>query len=397
MFGLRSCETGFASSHMLSLFPHRTRHAQRRSQPHVINDWAALRSLALPPSRPEQAGLVATAAAVSFAAWRCQPRRARGLRREAPSLPLRASAWQRSLTAALLGDERPRLGSQWETASSQLATQATWAGSLHALRNSWRWLPRERPDAADAAAGAAEMPRVIHKVFIVDGMGTPALTESMQDAVDSFRRLNPDFRLILYSGSDCAAYIREHFGPDVLGAFHALRPYAYKCDLFRYLVLLREGGYYSDMRQVCLRPLEEVLPAGTQWFSALDGPCTGPYMSNSFLASVPGHPWLEAAVGLVLDNVKRRHYGVCSLDPTGPGAFYRACDFSLRRPTWLIGEHRIEDGDGYIVGPGEERFILTKYRRESDGRAFGAGEWGAHEGGGQNYNDLWDSGTVYLD
>jgi len=246
------------------------------------------------------------------------------------------------------------------------------------------------------------IPNVIHKVLIVDGMELPPLTPAMTEAINTFRELNPGFQLKLFSGTDCIAYISKHFTTDILAAFHALQPYAYKCDLFRYLLLLREGGYYSDMRQVCLQSLECVFPPNTEWFSPLERFATVAgesdiYMNNAFIAAVPGHPWLAAAIQEVLKSIRTRHYGKSSLDPTGPGALGRACCSSLlQRPhTWLVGQHRQNGGCGYIESHGGKRFILTKYWKEN-GERFRPGEWGEEDGGGQSYNELWEQKQVYV-
>lgn len=247
------------------------------------------------------------------------------------------------------------------------------------------------PISRQRASWTRPIPKVIHKVILVDGMGMPTLSESMGNAVRSFEQLNSHYQLRIYSGTDCSAYIRQHFDNEVLHAFEALRPYAYKCDLFRYLVLLREGGFYSDMRQVCLQPLDQVFPPDMTWFSAIDDP---PYMHNAFLASVPGHPWLKRAVKVVLQNIRGHHYGDCPLDPSGPGALGRACDLEELGPTCLIGEHHIEGGDGYILNHLGDKFIMTKYRKHN-GEKYLPGEWGIEDGGGQNYNDLWLARRVY--
>lgn len=234
----------------------------------------------------------------------------------------------------------------------------------------------------------AGVPKIIHKVLIVDGMGMPSLAPPLKAALQSFQGLNPGHTLRVYSGADCVEYLERHFGPRELSAFHALKPYTYKCDLFRFLVLLREGGYYSDMRQVCLNPFDKLFPNSMEWFSALDEL----YMHTAFIASVAGHPWLEKVVGRVLDNVEHRFYGESSVDPTGPGAFGLACDLTEKTERWLLGDSR----SGCIVSHLGEPVARLKYRKAS-GEEYGAGEWGKADGGGNNYNDFWHARDVYAE
>jgi len=244
----------------------------------------------------------------------------------------------------------------------------------------------EAPRQCLPGVARQRVPRIIHKVIIVDDMKLPQLLPAMEQAVGSFRDMNPHYELRLYSGGDCTKYIKRHYDEDVLNAFRVLRPYSYKCDLFRYLVLLQEGGFYSDMRQVCLRPLDEAFSSDFEWFSALDRL----YMHTAFLASVPGHPWLQRAVDAVLRNVALRRYGDSPLDPTGPGVLGSACVLAEKRPRWLLGELR----DGFVTSHRGERVVLGKYRRPC-GRAYAAAEWGAEDGGGNSYNRLWHAREVY--
>ena len=92
------------------------------------------------------------------------------------------------------------------------------------------------------------IPDVIHKVIIVDEGKLPALPHEMKMAIETFYRMNPGYKVNLFSGNDCVKYIKTHFDDRILKAYEKLKPYSYKCDLMRHLILYNEGGWYTDAR-----------------------------------------------------------------------------------------------------------------------------------------------------
>jgi len=102
------------------------------------------------------------------------------------------------------------------------------------------------------------IPKVIHKVIIVDDGKIPTFPDGMKKSLETFYRINPGYKVKLYSGDDCIDYIKRYYDEEILEAFNTIKPYSYKCDLMRHLILYNEGGWYSDIRQVCLESLERL-------------------------------------------------------------------------------------------------------------------------------------------
>lgn len=100
------------------------------------------------------------------------------------------------------------------------------------------------------------IPELIHKVLITDDGELPKLPEGMKRAFETWYRMNPGYRIKIYSGNDCIDYIKKHFDEKVLNVYNTLKPYAFKSDLIRQLILYKEGGWYTDTRMICLHPLE---------------------------------------------------------------------------------------------------------------------------------------------
>ena len=214
----------------------------------------------------------------------------------------------------------------------------------------------------------------------------PDMPEGMKKALETWYRVNPGYKVKLYSGKDCEAYIREHFDEEILEAYRSLKPYSYKCDLMRHLIMYHEGGWYSDIRQVCLEPLDALNNSNHEYYTSVDCPPNQLCMYTAFIGSVKGHPISKKMIDLVLWNVRQRHYGIDCLYPTGPGAYMNAAIDYVRANfgKCMIGQHT---SDEHVVF-GDTRILKCKYNN-----AKGADNTDIV--GGNDYGQMWRNRDVY--
>ena len=234
------------------------------------------------------------------------------------------------------------------------------------------------------------IPKIIHKVILVDGFEFPKLPVGMTKAVDTWRDTNPEYNLKIYSGKDCQRYILDHFDQKTLDYFNKLKPYAFKCDLFRLLVLYNEGGWYSDMRQVCMTPLNNLNQSGHEFYTSADCPPNQNCMYNAFIGSIPKHPIMKKTIEIVKWNIDHEHYGLDCLYPTGPGAYMYGCiDYVRKNPEkCMIGLH-ITDKDGSEYVAIAKRVILKcKYNNAN-------GADNSDLKGGNDYGKMWREWDIY--
>ena len=231
------------------------------------------------------------------------------------------------------------------------------------------------------------IPPLIHKIMIVDG-GKPAeFTKGIEDAIQTFRDKNPFHTLKIYSGNDCETFIKKHYEEEILECYHAIKPYAYKSDFFRYLLLYRLGGWYSDIRQVALASFDDL---DKEFYCAADAPPNQLCMYNAIIGCVPNHPIMKKVIDMCVFNIKQKHYGLDCLYITGPGVLMSACiDFIRKEPTkYGIGKHIIDrDGAGYVCFE-KKLFIKNKYNN-----AKGADN--SDVSGTNNYGKMWVNWQVY--
>jgi mannosyltransferase OCH1-like enzyme len=234
------------------------------------------------------------------------------------------------------------------------------------------------------------IPKVIHKVCLVDSFKLPELPAGIQQSIQTFRDLNPEYTLKIYSGDDCVQYIKDHFDEKTLKAFHKVKPYSYKCDLFRFLVLYNEGGWYSDLRQICLCPIDKLTSSNHEFYVAIDAPPNQLCMYTAFIGSIKGHPILKKTIEYVIWNIEHEHYGLDCLYPTGPGAFMTgAIDYIRRHPEkCCVGAHVIGNDTKEFVIFGKNIAVQCKYNnaRGSDNSDLK---------GSNSYGSMWVNNEVY--
>ena len=235
------------------------------------------------------------------------------------------------------------------------------------------------------------IPKCIHKVCIVDDFDLPELPVGIRDSIKTWEKFNPDYELKIYSGNDCRNYIKLHYDNETLKYFDTLKPYSYKSDLFRFLVLFNEGGWYSDLRQVCKSSLDDLNNTGHEFYTSIDAPPNQMCMYTAFIGSVKGHPILKKTIDIIKWNIDHDHYGLDCLYPTGPGAYmYGAIDYVRKYPQkCMIGKHIIDrDGSGYVA-IGKTLVLKCKYNN-----APGANNDDLQ--GGNDYGKMWRNRDIYL-
>jgi hypothetical protein len=126
------------------------------------------------------------------------------------------------------------------------------------------------------------VPRTIHQIWI----GPDPLPKEQRPWIASWKRHHPGWEHRLWTEEDIPA---EPIRPEVL---ERLRSPVERADILRLEILYRHGGVYVDTDVECLRPVDEVL--GDEDFVAV---CLKPgRVTNTFIASAPGHPLLEQAL-----------------------------------------------------------------------------------------------------
>jgi hypothetical protein len=159
----------------------------------------------------------------------------------------------------------------------------------------------------------AQVPRIVWKT------GPTPAAELSADVLEELQRIHSQNYAVVYlDNRDAEAFLTHAFHPDVLAAFRALVPGAFKADLLRYCLMYRYGGVYSDLHQVIDVPMDTLLKQGNPLFVR---DVNEPDVQISLMASSPRRECFGRAIARIVLNVQHRRYGDNFLDMTGPCMF----------------------------------------------------------------------------
>jgi hypothetical protein len=164
--------------------------------------------------------------------------------------------------------------------------------------------------------------------------------------------MNPEYNYAFYDDNDCRNYISQHYPPEYLKAYDMVIPGAYKADVFRYLVLYREGGIYMDCKSSTMVPLRDFIPRNATFAVFRDRPEGA--LLNSFMACTPRHPIVKIVIDMTISNILNHQYNENSLDITGPQTLGRAFNKFIGRP------EKTDINPG-VYGPDRDLYILGSF------------------------------------
>ena len=159
----------------------------------------------------------------------------------------------------------------------------------------------------------------------------------------AWKSLNKGYKVKVYDDDDIDAYVRKYFG-DFMEFWDILKP-VQRADVFRYVVMWKEGGVYADIDVEPIRPVREWMGNGTagtlHWRSAnviigwemlTDREDWEEFFASQLqlcqwtFASSPGHEmWKYVLDWMLRYFVEGRHLKYPSvIRSTGPGMFSNA-------------------------------------------------------------------------
>lgn len=196
---------------------------------------------------------------------------------------------------------------------------------------------RTDDEASSVVPKASLIPHKLHQYW--EG----PLPEDLGVALQRMQDLNPEEAYHLYDRAEARAYLQTHAAPEVVKAFDLARSAAERADLFRLVLLGREGGIYVDADDLCRGKLRDLLPDKSQMvlFQEYHGA-----LANNFLATVPNNPMLKRALeSAVAETVSGAATSIWLR--TGPGLITRAVAQALAENGGVLpnGWHILRQSD----------------------------------------------------
>jgi hypothetical protein len=165
----------------------------------------------------------------------------------------------------------------------------------------------------------AAIPKIIHQTYPDAHQKLPLVLE---ENVQTITSLNPGWEHRLYDDADIAEFISSTYGGRVLDYYNRLNQKygAARADLFRYLLMYKQGGVYLDIKASIEKPLDSVVLIDdvyllSRWRNAKGEQFEGWGIHNRLkrigrqefqqwhIIAAPGHPFLRAVIERVLTNI----------------------------------------------------------------------------------------------
>lgn len=169
------------------------------------------------------------------------------------------------------------------------------------------------------------IPKRIHQIYITPQDTNKSLPQALQENIAYTRSLNPNWEHKVWRNKEIETFILQHYGEKMLQCYHLIDPSygAIKADLFRYLLMYKEGGVYIDLKCLFSRPLDELIREDDRYilshwdngkgeshegwgqlFPELAHIERGEYIMG-FIVSVEGHPFVRETLLSYVKNISR--------------------------------------------------------------------------------------------
>ena len=136
----------------------------------------------------------------------------------------------------------------------------------------------------------SKIPRIIHQMWI--GPLPPPL-----EMMETWQVLHPDWEYRLWNETS----IRETYPDGFINQHHidAHQSWAGKCDIMRYEILFRYGGFFVDADSVCLHPLEDHFLQHEAFACFENEEKMGDLVANGYLGVVKGSPLMKECISAI--------------------------------------------------------------------------------------------------
>lgn len=163
----------------------------------------------------------------------------------------------------------------------------------------------------------------INQIFISPKGNESSIPEKLQSKIESLKDNNPGWGYKIYQNKDIEDFIKTHYNEEIWTYYDRIddQYLAAKADLFRFLLIYKEGGVYFDLKIQSAIPLDKCLYPNDsfiliRWDNISSNKFEnfgmghlelkhiprGEFVTGIIIAS-PGHPFLRSVILRVLENI----------------------------------------------------------------------------------------------
>ena len=98
------------------------------------------------------------------------------------------------------------------------------------------------------------IPKTIYQTWY-----TKKIPEPIQESINKMKNENPDYKYELHLDEQARSFVEENYSKQILEIYDSLLVGAAKADLWRYMMLYKNGGIYLDIDSIWKKPFSELL------------------------------------------------------------------------------------------------------------------------------------------
>jgi inositol phosphorylceramide mannosyltransferase catalytic subunit len=144
------------------------------------------------------------------------------------------------------------------------------------------------------------IPKIIWQTYETDFNNLP---QGAKDFIKTWIKNNPSWEYRYMSGKEREEFILKEYGQEWYDLYKSYKVDVVRADLWRYLVLNKYGGLYSDLDIICYSPIESWMDTNKS-FVVLQEPGDSD-LSQMLFASSSNHPILQKIIDSIFNNINK--------------------------------------------------------------------------------------------
>ena len=235
--------------------------------------------------------------------------------------------------------------------------------------------------------------RIFQILIVKKNTSEVSFLAPLENNIASLKSIYPEASHHIYQNEEIMDFITDNFPKDVIDAYCALEPFAFKADLARYCLLYKFGGLYSDLSYLHLATMNMKPDQNLVVFRDIPNHPSWS-VSNAVILARAENEVLDRAIKRIVAFHKQGFTGIHPLETTGPYMFGRVLAESVNWKPTVFGDSRFlnKDDEGRaniikIMPLGKIVAIRNKTRNSSIS--------GLVTAGGNNYARMWKRGDIW--
>jgi mannosyltransferase OCH1-like enzyme len=128
----------------------------------------------------------------------------------------------------------------------------------------------------------------------------------MIEAINTWKNLNPEYEYRYMDDIQAAQFILKEYGQEWHDLFVGLPVGVMRGDLWRYMIIYKYGGIYTDLDTECLMPIDNWL---NKDYDMIVCPENNDHFCQWTFAASKGNPILKSVLNLIKEKLLNPSYG----------------------------------------------------------------------------------------